>query len=138
MLAEAIGYPEKVPAGAWSFTFRVDGAGVYAEETEGRVVLSMALEADVTDASLRTLARYAAGRMLKEEATLAYGEIEGQKPGARPSAFLWQEMPVRAGKQGLLRLFETFMDSCDWWRERVVAEGQPSAAADHDTMVIRP
>ena len=137
-MIDAVGYPDGAPAGARSFTFRVDGAEVLAEEADGRVVLSCPLSDD--ESLLPQLARYAAGRMLKEEATLSFGQPGLSVPDRRPSAFLWQDAPADAAAPALLRLFETFMDSCDWWRERV--EGRRSNAEgfspDSETMVIRP
>lgn len=130
-LADAVGYPERVPEGALSFTFRVDGAELRAEESDGRVVLTCLL----TDAEalVPTLAQYAAGRMLKEEAVLSYGQ-----PG--PSAFLWQEASAEADARGLLRLFESFANSCDWWRERVDAlrGGGAQRSDGAEMMMIRP
>ena len=82
------------------------------------------------DSFLAELAGYATGRMLKEDATLSW------KNGG---AFLWQDALVDADARVLSRLFESFMDSCDWWRARVDAlRGGEKAEAEPDTMVIRP
>lgn len=102
----AVGYPERAPAGSVSFTLRVDGMEVLAEESRGRLVLSCKLTGDAQ--SLPTLAAYAAGRILREDAALSWDD----------GAFLWQEVPADSGS-GMLRAFEAFMDSCDWWRARV-------------------
>ena len=127
-LSDAVGYPERVPEGALSFTFRVDGADIYAEETSGRIVLTYELSDE--DSFLAELAGYATGRMLKEDATLSW------KNGG---AFLWQDALVDADARVLSRLFESFMDSCDWWRARVDAlRGGEKAETEPDTMVIRP
>ena len=124
------------------FTLRVDGAEIFAEELSGRLVLSCVLSDD--ESILPTLAAYAAGRMLKEDATLAYGIVgsaadhpaDGQL-GNR--VFLWQDVAVDAGASALRRLFESFLDSCDWWRMRVDAlRGGDEAVANQDTMVILP
>ena len=64
------------------------------------------------------LAAYAAGRMLREEATLAFGN---------GNVFLWQDAPADADDRTLLRLFESFTDSCDWWRARVEERGKGDA-----------
>ena len=103
---------------------------VSAEEFDGRLVLSHALTDDAR--LVAPLAAYAAGRMLRESAVLAYGDGK---------AFLWQEAPADAGTVELTRLFESFMDSCDWWGARVDAlreggEAQPSHASE--AMVILP
>ena len=128
-LAAAIGYPD-APAGGGSgpSIFRVDGAEVLCEETDGRIVLSCRLGGD--ESRLGALAAFAPGRMLKEDAILAW---DG-------GAVLWQDAPADAGVHELKRLFETFMDSCDWWRDRV--ESRKSGGEDGEdvdkTMVIRP
>ena len=137
-LLEAIGYPERTPRGTSPVTLRVDGAEVAVEEADGRLVLSCALAEG--DALLPALAGYAAGRMLKESATLAYGEVPGHAPQSSTAAFLWQDAPLDADGRELLRLFETFMDSCDWWRARVDAlrgEAAEEPAAP-ELVTIRP
>lgn len=125
-LAEAIGYPDRMPEGALSATLRVDGAEVSAAVTGDRLVLSQRLtdEAD----KLPALAGYAAGRMLREEAVLAYGD------GA---AFMWQDVSADAGEQALVRLFESFMGSSDWWRARVEAS-RVEEKSEFPEMMIRP
>jgi hypothetical protein len=127
-LAEAIDYPDEVPEGAASFVFRVDGAEIRASSAEGVVRLVYDLGAE--DSDLPALADYAVGRMLREEAVLAAAPTGG-------SPFLWQEAPGSAGAQALRRLFESFMDSCDWWRARVegTREGE---RAEFPEMMIRP
>lgn len=133
-LAKAVGYPESIPAGLASYTLLVDGAKINAEETLGRIVLSYVFTG--AEEYLPTLASYAPGRMLREEATLAYGES-----GGKTAPFLWQAAPEDADAHSLARLFETFMDSCDWWRARVEAlrGGAPSGAGTVDeTIMIRP
>ena len=103
----AVGYPERAPAGSAMFTLRVDGMEVLVEESRGRLVLSCKLTGDAQ--SLPALATYAAGRILREDAALSWDD----------GAFLWQEVPTNSGDGGMLRAFEAFMDSCDWWRARV-------------------
>ena len=128
-LLAAIGYPERISNGFAPFTLRVDGAEVVAEEMNGRLVLSCKL----TDGEnlLPMLATYAAGRMLKEEAALSYGD---------GWAFLWQGASAGADSHELRMLFETFMNSCDWWRARVDAllGNTEVAAGVPETMMIRP
>ena len=125
-LAEAIGYPDRMPEGSLFATLRVDGAEVSAAVTGDRLVLSQRL----TDAAdkLPALAGYAAGRMLREEAVLTYGD---------GGAFLWQDAPAGAGEQVLMRLFESFMDSCDWWRARVESS-RAEEKTEFPEMMIRP
>ena len=124
----SVGYPERAPEGAVSFMLRVDGLEVLAEELDGRIVLSCMLIDDVS--KLPTLASYAVGRIMKEEATLSWGN----------GAFLWQDAPADSGGREFMRLFETFMDSCDWWRERVdtLRGGVIGVHGAEDDMVIRP
>lgn len=125
-LLAAIEYPERIPNADGLFTLRVDGKEVLAEESAGRIVLSHVLTED--DSMIPTLAAYAAGRMLREDATLAYG---------KNSTFLWQDAPADADDRTLVRLFESFADSCDWWRARVDERGKVGAI-EMSEAVIRP
>ena len=117
-LAEAIGYPEEVPDGVLSSAFMVDGAEIAARESGGRLLLESLLwrATDGDDETIARvpamLARYAAGRVLREEATLAWDPN-------REAAVLWQDIPASAPAERLRRLFEVFTASCDWWAERV-------------------
>ena len=125
-LTEAIGYPDQVPKGSLAATLRVDGAEVSAAVTGSRLVLSQRVTDDAK--LLPSLAGYAAGRMLREEAVLTYGD---------GVAFLWQDVSADADGLALVRFFESFMDSCDWWHARV--EGQQSDSAPKlSEMMIRP
>lgn len=137
-LAEAIGYPEKMPDGLLSALLRVDGAEIGAGEADGRVILTYKLTDDET--LLPMLAQYAAGRMLREDATLTFGQIATNgESSQQPSILLWQDAPSDAGAGALRRLFESFMDSCDWWRERIEGRMPESEGApESETMVIRP
>ena len=48
-----------------------------------------------------------------------------------------EDAPAGAGDQALVRLFESFMDSCDWGRARV--EGpKAEGGAEFPEMMIRP
>ena len=131
-LLAAIGYPERMSGAPMPFTLRVDGMEVSAEETaDGRILLLHVLTDD--DSMIPTLAGYAAGRMLVEDAVLAYGAQKNQ-------TFLWQDAAADADARELVRFFETFMDSCEWWRDRVKAlrvGGMEVPEAD-SAMVIRP
>ena len=104
----------------------MDGREVLVEMSAGRIVLSVALTED--ESMIPALAAYAAGRMLREEATLAYG---------KGNVFLWQDAPVDADDRTLLRLFESFTDSCDWWCARVEERGKGEAVEISES-VIRP
>ena len=134
-LAEAIGYPERMPDGVLLFTLRVDGMEILAEETSGGLVLSYTLTAD--ESLFEPLAKFAAGRILRENAIVAYGKRVG---ATDPAMFLWQDAPSDADARTLVRLFETFMDSCDWWRPRVDALSGKTAevASSREHVMIRP
>lgn len=124
-LLDAIGYPERASAGAASFMLQVDGGEIVASVAADALRLVCLLAGDASE--LPRLAGYAAGRMLREDAALAWGDV---------GAFLWQEVPAAADAHALRRFFETFCDSCDWWRERLDGGRDEPAAAE--TMVIRP
>ena len=128
-LTEAIGYPDRVPSGVSAFTLRVDGMEVLAEETANRLILKYELTS--SEDIFANLAEFAAGRMLKEEATLS----------AEPSSgglFLWQGIDSHASAHDLLRLFETFANSCDWWRERVESARGERPQFGPEEMIMRP
>jgi len=125
-LLTVIGYPERIPNTDELFTLRVDGKEVFVEESAGRLVLSIVLTED--ESMIPTLAAFAAGRLLREEATLAFGSSH---------VFLWQDAPADADDLTLLRLFESFTNSCDWWRARVEERGKRDAVEISEA-VIRP
>jgi len=129
VFAAAIGYPDAVPDGANSFVFRVDGGEIFASVSNGRLLLSCRLSDDLE--LLPELASFAAGRMLREDAVLTFGELGGSQ-----CAFLWQDAPATGDSRVFARLFETFMDSCDWWKARV--EGARGEKAEIPSMMIRP
>jgi len=134
-LAEVMGYPDAVPDGALSYVFSVDGGDVLARESVGRIVLSRVLwrAADAVDAFDERLpvdlAGYAAGRILREEAVLAWDPQE-------EAIFLWQDAPISLSDERLRRLFEVFMTSCDWWLDRV--KGASAGVPRFPEMMILP
>ena len=137
-----IGYPERAPEGALSFTLQVDGADVLAEERGGRLRLSLPLS--VEESNFPKFAAYAAGRMLRETATLTVGELPvgpksaASQPSGNQTLFLWQDVSASAGGHALARLFETFMDSCDWWRARVEEQNGKEERTTPELFMIRP
>lgn len=145
-LAEAVEYPEEVPGGAAFCTLQVDGGEIAVSEEAGRLRLVCRLSDDA--AQLPRLAEYAAGRMLREDATLAFGQrsnVEGQRSNAdgsasdfQPSTFLWQEVPANSDAATLRRFFETFCDSCDWWRARMEPGAGGADPTPFPEMAIRP
>ena len=126
-LTRAIGYPETPPAGATAFALTVDGGQVEARLERGRLVLVRALAA-AADVDLAQFAGYAAGRVLREEAVLAYDPSDDR-------AILWQDVSAEADEPLLRRFFEVFAASCDWWLARVHASGESSSVPE---MMIRP
>lgn len=126
-LAAAIGYPEEVPLGSASFVFSVDGGAVEASVANGRLVLVRGLAA-AADVDLAAFAGYAAGRVLREEATLAYDPADDR-------LILWQDVSATADAALLRRFFEVFAASCDWWLARVRGV---EAATGIPEMMIRP
>ena len=128
-LSEAMAYPvEERKRGVSSAEFLVDGGVVLAQEEHGQLRFVRKLGA-VAEGGLAQLAGYAAGRMLKEEAVLAWD------PRAK-GLLLWQEVPTSGSDELLLREFDLFLDSCDWWESRMkelATGGRPIAE-----MVILP
>ena len=132
----AIGYPERMPKTDAPFTLRVDGKEMFVEESAGRIILSIVLTEN--DSILPLLAAYAAGRILHENATLAYGSLDGKTSKLqKQNVFLWQDAPADADDRTLVRLFESFADSCDWWRARVDEHGKEDSVEISEA-VIRP
>ena len=129
LFLKSVGYPDRVSEASSSFTMRVDGMEIVAREANGRITLSCSLSGDPE--VVPALCSYAAGRMLREDAVLACD---------RSSAFIWQDAPAGSGEREMVRFFETFVDSCDWWRERVDAMrgGTAASGSPDDAMVIRP
>ena len=126
-LAEAIGYPDKVPETAFVFTFRVDGYGISATVDAGAVLLRLDLPSEPGDVA--AFAELAAGRILREAATLAY-DAKGGVP------FLWRKVPEDASGATLREAFEAFARSCDWWLARAAERGQEKPQMPE--LVIRP
>ena len=127
-LAQAIGYPEEVPAGARSFVFLADGHAIEAVEDAGRLRLTCRFPQGGEEGDLVRLAEYATGRLLKEEAVFAW-DPEAEAP------MLWQDVPAAAGDALLRRFFEVFATSCDWWMARV---GDAAVVSRLPEMVILP
>lgn len=128
LFLKAIGYPEEPGPATVSFTLQVDGGEIVATEAGDALRLVCRLTDDA--AELPRLAGYAAGRFLREAATLACD---------RDGAFLWQAADLGAVPDGGRRFFETFCDSCDWWRARLEANmDRGDDAPPHNEMRILP
>ena len=126
-LCDAIEYPEEVPEENGVCLLRVDGGNVLAVVRNGRLVLSKVISREEKD--LVQLTAFAAGRILREEAILAWDERAA-------ACILWQEISAEAESVELRRFFEAFMDSCDWWQARKSEFEVPQAAFPN--IVIRP
>lgn len=111
-LPKVIGYPsDEVKSDGGSVTLIVDGHAVRASDWRGRLMLSLSL-GNPPDEDLKRFASYATGRMLREEAALAWD------PAAK-ELLIWQAVPATATDDQLRRVFEVFCASCDWWGERL-------------------
>lgn len=127
-LLAVIGYPaEDVSAGRGVVAIKVDGQTVRVSEENGRLLLACPLEV-ADDQALSRFARYAAGRLLKEDATLAWDPRSEE-------LILWQGVPASSGDGALKRVFEVFMASSDWWLGRAK---ENVAGAQIPEMMIRP
>ena len=125
-LAEAVGYPERVPEGAMSFTFKVDDEPVRTRVLDGRLVMEWRFPAE---APAERLATHATGRILREEATVAWDP-------AAERAVLWQSAAKGADAAGLKKSFSDFLNSRDWWQDRVKELSAPKASLTD--MIITP
>ena len=127
-LIEAIGYPrdEVSPAGG-AHVLKVDGWRLRVWEDRGRLVMGRLL-GEVSDETLHRLAALATGRLLREEAVLAWDPDAGEP-------LLWQGVDANAPAETLKLAFEAFCTSADWWAARL-DENAPGAAVPG--MVIRP
>lgn len=126
-LANAIGYPEEVSSGVVAFTFRVDDGAYIAEIIGSRLVMKRVL--DIAEEDLLRLIEFVAGRLLREEAVLAWDDRLEQ-------AFLWQEMPINGSTVEIQNAFETFVESCEWWFARVAEMRVPPTV--FPDIMIRP
>lgn len=126
-LLAAIGYPVRAPEAAHSFSLLVDGGEILASVEGDALRLTCRLTDDA--AQLPRLAEYAAGRMLREDAALAC-DASG--------AFLWQDVDCGADERTMQRFFESFADSCDWWRSRLETRPGVEATPAFPEMMIRP
>lgn len=126
-LAIAVGYPEKVADDVGVFTFSVDGEEIVAQSLSSRLILKRYL--DVPFDNLSVFASYAAGRMLREDAVLAWDDRAER-------AFLWREIPEKAAAAEMKAAFEDFADSCDWWVQRAAEIDAPKSV--FPDIMIRP
>lgn len=129
-LANAIGYPDPLPEDATRAVFQVDGEEMAVEESGGRLLLRATLAPFGDDPGrAAALAGYAAGRILREEATLAYDPQDD-------AIILWQAAPANLPRLALRTFFEQFTASWDWWRARVAEFENPEPSFPE--VVIRP
>lgn len=113
-LLKAIGYPPgEISAGERQAVLRVDSSDVKVRTDGGRLIFEKVLcHPEEGSGTLARLAGYAAGRMLKEEAVLAWNPSESE-------LILWQDIPENVSPDLMRRVFEVFMTSCDWWMARI-------------------
>lgn len=104
-LCELIGYPKRAPEGALSFGFLVDGEVIEARQVGGALLLVWRFP---EKAPVQRLAELAPGRILREEAVLAW-----DAPSKR--VILWQTSAKGADDRSLVTTFQSFLDSRDWW-----------------------
>ncbi len=126
-LAEAIAYPTGKPWEYESFCFQVDDVAVQVVVLAHRLVLRCTLAC--SEEYLPVFAQYAAGRMLREDAVLAWDPRTSE-------LFLWQEIPEIADAGTMRQCFETFVDACEWWLARVAELGTPETV--FPDIMIRP
>lgn len=126
-LAEAIGYPESLTSEEGGCMLRVDGHAIRAVAVPGRVMLRYALACP--EERLREFAEYAAGRVLREDAVLAWDSRASE-------LFLWIDIPEDADAETVRRAFEGFADACDWWSARAAETEVPTTA--FPDILIRP
>lgn len=123
-----IGYPmEGVPPEDGFYSLAIDDGVVKAWERDGLIYLSRAL-GPANGEALAQLAGFALGRLLKEEATLAWDPDAGE-------LILWQAVDVRVTDSLLVRFFEVFCTSCDWWLARLA---EVASVGRLPEMMIRP
>jgi hypothetical protein len=91
--------------------------------------LILKLYLDVAYDDFPLFASYAAGRLLREEAVLAWDDRTER-------AFLWREIPENADASQMKAAFEEFVDSCDWWMQRVAEIDAPKSV--FPDIMIRP
>jgi len=126
-LAADIGYPD--PVKGPQAVFRVDDGDVRVREESGRIVFERTICTPEEGAdTLARLAGFAAGRLLKEEAVLAWDPTTS-------SVILWQSAPASAGSGAVKRIFEVFLTSCDWWLARLDEEGRRTPSFPEMTIV---
>ena len=125
-LGAAIRYPEKVPEGAVSFTFLVDGDPIEARTKAGALLFKWTFP---ENAPVERLAEYAAGRFLRDEAVRTWDPV-------RERAVLWQRTAKGAGDRELVRTFREFIGSRGWWKACVAELTRPKATLRD--LVIRP
>lgn len=133
-LTQAIGYPDEVPVDCRDYTLSVDDFEVRAQVRNNRLLLSASVYTPPRDGSedgfLAEVTTFVIGRILKEEAVLAWDPDSD-------SLMIWQEFPVDVGPNDLRRFFEVFTASFEWWRDRV-REVRDGARQKMPEFVIRP
>lgn len=123
---DLIGYPERVPAGAVSFVFRVDGDPVEVRQKEGSLVFKWTFP---ENAPVERIAEFAAGRILRDQAVVSWDPF-------RERVMLWQRTLKGADGAAQVAAFTAFLGACDWWKGCVAELVRPKATLAE--IVIRP
>lgn len=134
ILANAIGYPESIREDLQEVELAVDEGTVKVVNSAGRLRLERVLLKcepgnELHEQVIVDLAGFAAGRILREDATIAW------EPDSS-TVVLWQDVPASLPPEKLKRFFEVFMTSCDWWIDRVAERMEPKPIFPE--MVIMP
>ncbi len=104
----AITYPDEPSSADGDLLLRVDEEE-YALSRQG-ASLRLTYRLELADDELVDFACYAPGRFYRDDAVLAVD--------SGGHAFLWQDIPVRAGASAQRAAFEKFLAACEWWRDR--------------------
>ncbi len=124
----AVGYPaEEIPAVLSSSAFTVDGLEMRIAGEPGGVRFEFRLGA-ADDAALARLGSFASGRIVREDSVLALDPSDG-------SLFIWQRVGSSESDDAIVRSFESFAASAEWWNDRL-GDGKPQDEVPE--MVIRP
>lgn len=126
-LAFVLNYPEEIPEDAHDCVFWVDGLQIHAMEQSRGILLRFFLPC--SEEQLSDLATFAAGRILREEAVLAW-DYQGSR------LFLWRELSGLTDEHVIRQDFEDFVDSCEWWYARCSEKEVPQSVLPD--ILIRP
>lgn len=112
---KTIGYPiEEIERTEGPVSLLVDEMTIRVDIAKVGMVMRYVLgRTDEVNAAL--ILGYAAGRILKEDAVVAYDPENDE-------IFLWSKIAANASEAKMTKVFEEFMTSCEWWRTALGAE----------------